>query len=586
MNLKYISFVVLSIITFSSCSDMLDIQKDGRVPYDKIFEDRDQTRAYLNSCFTNLGYFSPSFDLSSFCDETQNAEVSHSTVAAFSGWYSGQSTAQWFPVPSGYIWEGLFDGIRKCNVFIQNIDNAKIIATVNEKANWKSQALTLRALYYFQLIKRYGGVPIIKEPIKVGDDLSMYRRASFNDCVTTILKDCDDALAAPTAAFPLFNGSTNSGMMTKAVCYAIKSEAILYAVSPLWNDGTYSWNDALNITKQALDSINPNPSKPDYALYTKAPASSIAQNAYAAFHIIPPDVARQDKETIFQLGGRLQIWKFAGMPHMPDVISAGPNPTQDLVDAYEMKTGQAPILGYNDPDHLDPIINPLAGYDPQNPYKNRDPRFEASIYYNGSNQNLTGLAKYVQTYEGGLAGISQTDYRYTTTGYYVRKFNRWNSNKNNEADGVIRLYRYAELLLNYAEAAAYAVGPDVLVGDMTMTARGAVNVVRARAGIQAFPSGLSQEDFIAKYRNERRIEFAFEGHRYFDVRRWKIMKEVDKFVTGMKIIKNANNTLTYQRFRFDDRKVIDDKYYLFPLDVIEANKCFSTTGLIWQNPGW
>jgi len=585
MKLHYIKlslFIISSLLV--SCTDMLDLQKDGRITFDEIFKDRDQTRAYLNSCFVNLSSITPNLDMTSYCDESQNAEVTKSG-SPYSDWYKGQATAEWFPVPESDIWASMFEGIRKCNVFLANIDEADIVATADEIAGWKSQAYTLRGLYYLQLIKRFGGVPLVLKPLAVGADLSNFKRATFNECVTSILNDCDSALMSSSTAFPLYNGSKTNGMMTRAVCYAIKSESILYAASPLWNDGTYTWTDAMNITKQAIDSLNPSTTRTYYALYSKKPAVDVAQNTYELFHLTTSDVARQDKETILQLGAKLQVWKYAGMPDTPDMISAGPNPTQDLVDAYEMVgNGEAPITGYNDADRLNPVINNASGYDPQNPYVGRDPRFYATIYFNGAKQNLSGTEKYVQTYVGGAAGIDQTDFTHTCTGYYLRKFNRWNSSKNNEADGYIRLFRYAEVLMNFAEAAANAVGPDVKVGNLS--ARDAVNLVRARAGMPDFPSQMQKDAFLKKYINERRVEFAFEGQRYFDVRRWKLLKDTESFVTGMHIVKNEDGTFTYNRFKFNDRKTTDDKYYLFPINRDEVNKCLSVTGLNWQNPGW
>lgn len=583
MKIKQITYIFISSFLLLSCSDMLDIQKDGRISYEDIFNNRDATRGYLNSCFEDLSSITPNFDITSYCDETQNAEFTKAD-SPYAGWYNGQATSIWFPVPTSTVWTSLFQGIRKCNVFISNIHDADIQATDEELANWKAQALTLRALYYFQLIKRYGGVPIILEPIDVGADLSNIQRASFNECISQILKDCDDALTVPSSTFRLYNGSLNAGMMTRAVCYAIKSEAIIYAVSPLWDDGTYTWNDALEITKQAIDSMNPDPTRARYTLYSKVPSSDVAQNTYALFHLTPADIARQDKETILQLGTKLQIWKYAGMPDMADVISAGPNPTQDLVDSYEMINGEAPILGYSDVDRLSPIINHNSGYDPLNPYVGRDPRFEASIYYNGAKQNLSGTEKYVETFVNGKAGIDITDFTHTSTGYYIRKFNRWNSSKNNDADGYIRLFRYAEILLNFAEASANAIGPETAYEGLS--AKNAIDLVRQRAGMPPFPTGLSKEDFLKKYRNERRIELAFEGHRFFDVRRWKLLNETDKFVTGMKITKKQDGTFSYERFKFENRKTFDNKYYLFPLNQTEVNKTLGLTGNDWQNPGW
>jgi len=578
MKIKYKISVILCTLVLTACSDLLDIPKDGRIPFEDIFKDRDKTRGYLNSCFDDLSYIQPYFDITSYSDESQNAETVRPGYP-YSSWYGGQATASWFPVPSSNAWAGLYEGIRKCNVFLANINDAEITATEAEIVNWKAQALSLRALYYFQLIKRYGGVPLVLDEIPIGSDMSGYVKSSFNECVTSILNDCDSALSAPTSAFPYYNGSRTVGMMTKAVCHSIKSEAILYAVSPQWNDGTYTWDDALLITKSAVDSLNKN-----YALYSRTPATNVAQNSYALYHITSPDVARQDKETILLLGSKLQIWKYAGMPDTDDMISSGPNPTQDLVDAYEMDNGEAPILGYEDDDKLIPIINPASGYDPLNPYVDRDPRFGASIYFNGADRNLPSDNVKVETFVGGTAGLDLTNFTHTCTGYYVRKFNRWNSSRDNDADGYIRLFRYAELYLNFAEAAANAIGPETQYNGMS--AKDAVDVVRQRSGMPAFPTGLSKDDFLKKYRNERRIELAFEGHRYFDVRRWRILNETDKFVTGMKITKDENGDLTYVRFRFPNRNTISDKYYLFPIDQAEVNKILSITGDDWQNPGW
>ena len=118
-----------------------------------------------------------------------------------------------------------------------------------------------------------------------------------------------------------------------------------------------------------------------------------------------------------------------------------------------------------------------------------------------------------------------------------------------------------------------------------MSARDAVNAVRERAGMPGFPSGMSTGEFEEKYRNERKIELAFEEHRFFDVRRWNILNETDKFVTGMRITKGDDGT-NYQRFRFENRGSAADKYLRYPIDQAEVNKVVGLTGENWQNPGW
>lgn len=195
--------------------------------------------------------------------------------------------------------------------------------------------------------------------------------------------------------------------------------------------------------------------------------------------------------------------------------------------------------------------------------------------------------KTVDTYDGGAEGISLTNRTHTRTGYYMRKFNNWRSGADNSSDGAIRLFRLAELYLNFAESAYQSAGPDVelnLGSNMSMSARDAVNAIRARAGMPGLKSGMGKEEFETRYRNERRIELAFEGHRYFDVRRWKILNQTDKLVTGMRI-EPTQSGLSYNRFSFN-RNCSSDKWLLYPVNQSDVIKMMGFTGVSWQNPGW
>lgn len=721
---KLIIFAFLSSFLLTSCNDLLDLQDDGRITLDQVFNDYNRTRGYLNSCY---GYArGPYMDRASYCDEAQDAD-DISAGSTYYNWYSGNVTPYNFIdiLQEPNIWDQLWQGIRKCNVFIESMKTATVYASEEEKAGWVAQARTLRALYYLQLIKRFGGVPIIKYPMKIDHDFSKDRKASFGEVVKFIIEDCDSALLVPDTEYgfhwEIYDNQFQ--IMTRAVAYAIKSEAVTYAASPLWSDGTFSWVDATEINAEALAECLSH----DYKLFDETPAPGEAQNAYALYHIISSNDKRaRDKETIYQLGGQMAVWQWAGMPTTPNMMRTGPCPTQDLVDAYEMANGEPPIFGYNDADKLHPIINSASGYDPQNPYDGRDPRFYASIYYNGAVINLAGAAdntynftitqanqvdlqdledgsyhlkttggdpyvmlsplaseinppskvtlsfdyiapqgvtnlqiffgaalsearsihpdnilpsnewktyilditqpvnqfsfgkegdflrldfgttadveisiknikmrvvstpEVVESYAGGPQGISLIDKKHTRTGYYLRKFNNYRSNINNNLDGSVRLFRLAELYLNFAESAYQSAGPDekITYGNFSMSAREAVNAIRKRAGMPPLPAGMSKEEFEKRYRNERRIELAFEEHRFYDVRRWKILKETDKFVTGMWIEKNTDNTFIYNRFKFDERLCNTDKFLIYPIPQNEVNKIIALSGENWQNPGW
>ena len=739
---KYILYIIIPLMV--SCSNLLDMQSDGRTSLDEIFSERNGIRGYLNSCY---GYCpAPYMDRASMTDEAQDAD-DITAGSKFSMWYADNVNAQNYASYSsdGSPWTSLYQGIRKCNVFldrIRNVGAATIGVSGNEIANWTAQVHTLRALYYLQLAKRYGDIPVLTASYEIGHDYSSDKREPFSKVVKLIMEDCDAALSASDAAFGWGVPSNSFGIMTRAIPYAIKSQAITYAASPQWSDGTYTWADATAVNKEALGALLAN----NYQLFDVDPPAEIAQNPYALYFITNSDDQRSvDKETIYQCGTKMEIWRNAGLPSTAGMLKSGPCPTQELVDSYEMQaTGQIPITGYSDELHLVPIINSISGYNPANPYEGRDPRFYASIYYNEAQRTLgasvggrndsypmsfnlaavndlsggyneaeqcynietiggdpyiyfdpldlqinwamenkitftfeyrtndntfldagmyfvvnggidpskhfaigdipassgwttftVDLSEHlknnysdswnagsyirfdlmeqqpasrmdirnfrmnieiegeaiestpVYTYVGAPDGISVNDRRSTRTGYYMRKFNNWQSNNSNNADGAIRLFRLAEVYLNFAESAYQSDGPDTpinLGNGITMSARDAVNAVRKRAQMPDFPVGMSVNDFEKKYRNERRVELAFEEHRYFDVRRWKILEKTDRYLTGMRITKDGN-AYTYTRISFP-RNSWKDKYMLYAIDQDEVNKMLEFTGSNWQNTGW
>ncbi|MDR0572948.1 MAG: RagB/SusD family nutrient uptake outer membrane protein [Tannerella sp.] len=581
---KYILFLL--VIIFTSCNDLLELPYDGRTTIERVFTTKNGIGLYRNACYNYL--LAPHYSRSSLCDDSQDADGVFAN-SLYSFWYGNAFSSSSFSATDGNPWTSLFEGVRKCNIFLAHIKGVKgedVMLSEVEITRMTAEVYTLRALYYLELIKRYGPVPLITEAYSATHDFSADRRASFSEIVTQILTDCDAALATPDVqqgfSWNVFYGQ--AGIMTRAVAYAIKSQAATYAASPFWADGTYTWAMATEINKEALfQCINHG-----YELFEDTPKPAVAQNAYALYFITRPDEQRAyDKETIYG-GTAVEVWRNAGMPSTPGQLTAGACPTQELVDCYEMQaTGEPPVNGYSDAQHLNPIINAASGYDPAHPYAGRDPRFYATIYYNGAARTLPAGTDLVNTCVGETDGITVSDRRTTRTGYYLRKYNRWTSNRDNNADGAVRLFRLAEIYLNFAESAYQSDGPDTKIDmgrNKTMSARDAVNAIRNRAGMPPFPAGMSKEAFEKKYRNERRVEFAFEEHRFFDVRRWKIVGETERYVSGMSITQKDGN-LTYTRISFE-RGSFSDKYYLYPIPPSEVTKMQDFTGINWQNDGW
>ncbi|MDR1666168.1 MAG: RagB/SusD family nutrient uptake outer membrane protein [Bacteroidales bacterium] len=744
-----------------SCAD-LDIASDGRLTMEQIFGNYRLTSNFANSCrhwVPGIGLsYGNNTPLASFCDEAHDA--GDNTSGAVNDWYNNRTSP--FSNPLTYTqdtWDHYFQGIRKCNVFLSSIADPELATAIiseDEKNGWIAEVRVLRAFYYLQLIKRYGGVPLIDDPYDLVHDFANDRRASFEACADFIIEQCDIALATPETegrpiGFRWSIGDNEGGKLTRAFAHAVKSQTALFAASPLWTtpESKYTWTKAAEITKDALDQCLAH----GFALYDTPIDPEIAQNPYAYYFIQRSDPSRSvDKETIYESSARSNVWRYAGTPVTEGAMKAGAGPSQELVDCYEMQvSGLPPILGYSDADHLQPIPNPAAtDYDPANPYVGRDPRFYASIYYNGAprslstkiekdlfpmtlstiaaqplhdnmnNMNVTvegdgsthitvtggdpyiycnmlteimqserpvrmlvfeyksnraatakiywcnpgpaenrttegisvphatdwtrfefdftaaynsfGFGKTVgdffrfdipnpdgagnigyeitirdmkveavtpppaavpvETFLGGNCGISDriTDTRYTRTGYYLRKFNNYRSSATVDADGFMKLFRLGELYLNFAEAAYQAYGPETPVastvaGSSPMTAHEAVNAIRARADMPPLPS-LTKADFEKRYRNERRVELAFEEHRFFDVRRWKILHETDAFVTGMRITNEGGGVYTYNRFKLADRNTNSDKYLMYPIKQNEVAKMEAATGVLWQNPGW
>lgn len=630
MKMKHIALLVI-LFTLGSCKDVLDMAPDGKLSMDEIFADNDKVGAFLNSCYENMPvkgtrYFFWSRGPVVWSDEAWDTDAEAESWIMAGRMYNGDASAGSHPITNisadagnGDYWPRYWTAIRNCSYFISRIDKATVKSETDRK-RWKAEAHLLRAYYYSELLKWFGAVlPIVRTPYGFSDDFSKVEKASYYDVAKFIMEDCDVALGTDELPWRITTGG-EAGRVNKAMAEAIKSKMILFAASPLNNAGQNYWQEAYTVNKTSLQNLRDH----GYELYNnvnfpqtylsdvafigpdKNPKSALyneyfTQNmAYSANPV--------DKETIYQSrDGQGNIWNIDGIGAQ-DGYKSGTCPSQELVDAYETIDGE-PILDlaspYQDDQHLKPNYNPNNTlYDPQSPYQNRDPRFYASIYYNGSKRkalwNFTeapeshenypatmgNRTRIIATYVGEpQTGIHPTTRRATRTGYYERKFLHPTSGGDNPVGGANwKLFRLGEVILNFAEAAAEA--------GQLVEATTAVNEIRARAGMPALPTGLTKEKLILRIRNERRVELAMEENRYFDVRRWSLptadLAKTDRWITGAEIIRNANGTYTYGRrlVRNTERKNYTNKFLWVPIPLNEANRLMAATGQNWQNPGW
>ena len=632
MKIKQIILLLtVSFLTLGSCKKALDMAPDGKVTMDEIFSDNTKTAAFLNSCYTNMPakgtrYFFWSRGPVVWSDDAWDTDAEAESWIMAGRMYNGDASAGNHPITNistdagnGDYWARYWSAIRNCTIFISRIDEATVTNEA-DRSRWKAEAHLLRAYYYSELLKWFGAVlPISREPFEFSDDFSALEKASYYEVVKFIMEDCNVAINTPELPWRITTNG-EAGRVNKAMAEAIKSKMILFAASPLNNGEQNYWQEAYEVNKASLQNLRSN----GYELYNMV---NLPQTYLSDVAFIGPDKNEKsalyneyftqnmaytanpvDKETIYQSrDGQGNIWNIDGIGAQ-DGYKSGTCPSQELVDSYETIDGK-PVLNlenpYLDEKHLQPNYNTdNALYDPNNPYENRDPRFYASIYYNGSKRkcfwNFSEAPESPENYPAGIGnrtriiatyvgepqtGIDATIRKATRTGYFERKFLHPNSGGDNPVGGANwKLFRLGEVILNFAEAAAEA--------DQLTEAADAVNEIRRRVGMPDLPAGLSKDALIRRIRNERRVELAMEENRYFDIRRWTEpggdLSKTDKWITAMEIKRNSDGTYIYDRrtVRDSERKCYTNKFLWVPMPLAEANRLLSITGENWQNAGW
>ena len=600
-----------------SCLDVLDVAPDGNLTIDEVLADPNKAAALVSACYDELPAFGWMFDgwdnmFTSLSDDAWSAR--DGGPGTYVGMlYKGQASASFHPLVdagtattyiqesnnTGKFWDRYWMQIRRCQQVIDVIDRSA--ASESNKRLYKAEAQVLKSWFYLELIKLYGKLPVFKEVAKYDADFSTLKRESVYDIVTKcIAADCDAAIA--TAELPWrIDNPTNAQRVTKALAHSIKATAYLFAASPLHNEGNNYWEEAYQVCRAAVNALKTN----GYELFKVCTEPSIfGIGDEAAFYQL---VAREmdypqnrDKETIWQKDSRRYdgvLWYRAAFlfcyvyVETDGSICSSACPSMELIDAFETRDGK-PILDlrqpYLDDRHLRPNFLPGTGYNDQDPYSNRDPRFYATVLYNGAVIPWkNGLPLTVETYEGGAHAITFDNAAGlgTRTGHYHRKMVAPGASPTNDFPYPSHKYfRLAEILLSCAEAAAEAGHYD--------EAREYVNEVRARVKMDPLPSTLIGEDLILRIRNERRVELAYENQRYFDIRRWQKptgnIEAQYKWSTGMLLLKQGNGSFTYVRVNTNNvgRYGYDTKDLLLPIPMNEASLLESITGDKWQNPGW
>ena len=554
MKLKNICFGIVCTVALVGCTDKMDYHEYTNYGKEYVFSDFGRTAAFVNNIYSYLDYdLLGTTSLASACDEAEMA-LNYSNVVDYTNgnWTALNPKSQW----------NYYTPIRAANYFLENglnlefsdlILNQDYEAQMKRYGRYQYEVRLLRAYYYFLLVRAYGDVPFTTKVLTEAEANSL-ERTPASQVFDFIISECDAvAPQLPVDYSKLDNdaaGGTNpeAGRVTRGAALALKARASLYCASKLFND-----SENRDLYKRAatasLDVIN------------YCGENNITLGKYT--DLWGADNWKASEMIFVRRVGDTDDPERTNFPIGMENAKSGNCPTQTLVDAYEMKNGGEP--------------------NQKDPYTGRDPRFAMTIAVNGDkwpNTNPNPL----EIYTGGR-DAAPVPYA-TPTGYYVKKYvdGATDISASTSSGGKRHswiTFRLGEFLLNYAEATfKYFGSADIKDAELTMTAREAVNKVRKRTGVDMpdFPEGMSSSDFWSRYKNERMVELAFEGHRFWDVRRWK--EGGFTSIGRMLITKNSDDSFTYTRS--SKALVWDDKMYFYPIPDSEIRK----NPNLKQNPGW
>lgn len=476
------------------------------------------------------------------------------------------NNGNWSPLKTWDDQWRLYSGIRAANSFLVDIE--KVDFSRYEYSNdyknmmimlklFPYEARVLRAFYFFELARRYGDIAM---PLTVlsTEEANSIGKTKFEDVISFICTECEEcAKELPDTYIGLPNNEF--GRITKGVALAVRSKALLYAASELHNPtkDKEKWKKSASA---ALDLINTGL----YQLDSKETANNVDSKEIVLFRMNPDN-------SNFELNN----FPIRFTEGKRGYITSANFPSQNLVDAFETINGYPVVLTENGWESDDPQ------FDPQQPYANRDPRLYRAVLTDGSSFK----GQEIEIYAGGKDDIPVSDGG-SPTGYFLRKYIQESTSftPDNEVKNkhLWVIYRYAETLLTYAESMVEAFDSPTYTDNVyNKSALEALNEVRDNAGMPAIPN-CGKEEFMPRLRNEWRVEFSFEDHRFWDIRRWKIGDVTQKELYGISIVKESTGKKIYQR-NLSETRMWNERMYLYP---IPQSELFKNPNLLPQNNGW
>lgn len=589
MKTKFFLASMVMLAGLSSCQK-LERELSTDFTEDQVITSYNRTSFLLNSVYGDLreGYSDVSGAMmASATDEAEHARELDPVQRVNIGDWSATSNPD-------DVWSHYYKAIRKANYFLEldkrrvNLDLYKTDLSLfrqrsSELVRWNYEARFLRAFFYFELVKRYGGVPLITQTLGT-DATSGMTRSSLATCVKFITDECDSVI---NAKIPGVNTNDNPGVQSIPLQYvdieardigrvgtgmalALKSRVLLYAASNLFNSpsawaGSYAkpefisftdvspaarqqrWLAAANAAEAVINAYGGNPTLGNYDQLFGTGNHKVLENIFVRRNAASSGFEQNNWPVGFANG------------------SGKTNPSQNLVDAYEVKVNSTTSVMFN---WADPVHKAA-------PYANRDPRLALSIAVNQSNLSTeNNYNRKLEMYIGGQDASPKPNA--TKTGYYIRKY--INSTPASSSIHNWVFIRMAEIFLNYAEAKNE-------LGDFA-TARTYINKVRTRPGVDMPQLNVAENDtrdkILQSIIRERQVEFAFEDHRAWDARRWMLGPDIlGSTIRGVNITRTGSLD-TYAPFNLESRNFVATKMYLYPIPQSEILK---SSGLV-QNPGW
>lgn len=556
-------FYILSVALLATGCNFLDFDESSS---DYSREDMYLTYSNIQKMLTNVYGYMPNkniYDVSDALrdcgsDDAEYGDPDASVQRFTNGTWSALNTVD-------DKWSTMYSGIRSANEFLESIKtvdlsmyqyDTKYQRWLEHLKYYPYQAKVLRAYYFFELARRYGDIPM---PLTMltAEEANVIGKTPFDEVINFIVTECDEAAKnLPDTYVGLLDDEI--GRVTRGFALAVKTKALLYAASPLHNpSGDKSkWEKAAAAAKEIMDlkvyRLDPDEKANNYT--SQEVIFAIMRSESSSFELYNFPVR-------FTEGQRTYI--------------SGSYPTQNLVDAFQTANGYDITLGSDGWQTSDP------DFDITKPYEGRDPRFARAILADG----MSFKGSTIETFVGGKDYSATRNDLGTPTGYYLRRYIQESTSfipentVTNKHQWIV--YRYAEALLTYAEAMNEYLGdPTTTEGEFSISALEALNMVRANAGMPDV-TVTSQSDFREAVRREWRVEFAFEDHRFWDVRRWDIGQATQGQIDGVEITRSGGK-YDYKRMTVETRTWAA-RQNLFP---IPQSELFCNPNLNPQNTGW